>query len=270
VLDEGDDGLVGDHSAEAQTGTEDHPGEGSTASTEEKDEKVAAEPTEKESSEDSPATHSVPPKEDSTSTNSTSDSMNGASLLRGAEVTMVDVLAMHGRAAGTVMNWYPTIINTMLTRTTTTQAAESATASQAKASEAAAAAAESATKEGDKSSHAPAEQVQLQIGDDIVVESHAQDFAQLQVVEAEEPSEQLNVGADQDSKKVFVSSTDDNKLKSQAGGGDAWRASLLVFGILTVFSCCFFAQWMAAVSKKSRLKLNKYYQRKKYEKDQLI
>ena len=159
VLDEGDDGLAGDRSAEAQTGAEDHPGEGSTASTEEKDEKATAEPTEKKSSEESPATHSESPKEDSTSTNSTSDSMSGTSLLRGAEVTLVDVLAMHGRAAGTVMNWYPTIINTMLTRTTTTQAAESATASQTKASEAAAAPAESAAKAGDKSSHAPAEQV---------------------------------------------------------------------------------------------------------------
>lgn len=66
---------------------------------------------------------------------------------------------------------------------------------------------------------------------------------------------------------MYVSDKDVNKIPTQGVGREAWRASLLLLGILTVFACCFAAQWMAAVSKKSRLKLNKYYQRKKYEKD---
>lgn len=120
-------------------------------------------------------------------------------------------------------------------------------------------------------SKGPANKVQLQVHDEVIVEDHAQDFVQLQVAKTEEPTgQELNVGTDGDNNKVFVSSEDVNQMEPQAVNGDAWRASLLVFGILTVFASCFCAQWMAAVSKKSRLKLNKYYQRKKYEKDQLV
>ena len=59
-------------------------------------------------------------------------------------------------------------------------------------------------------------------------------------------------------------------MDSAALTRESWRTTLLVLGIVAVLLCCFCAQWMAAVSKKSRLKLNKYYQRKKYEKDQLV
>ena len=67
-----------------------------------------------------------------------------------------------------------------------------------------------------------------------------------------------------------MDSADINKLKSPALTGDTWKQSLLVVGIVVVLISCFSAQWLAAISKKSNLKLNKYYQRKKYEKDQLV
>ena len=42
---------------------------------------------------------------------------------------------------------------------------------------------------------------------------------------------------------------------------------IAVIGGLSVLGCCVFSQVIAASAKKSKLKLNKYYQRKKHEKD---
>jgi len=69
---------------------------------------------------------------------------------------------------------------------------------------------------------------------------------------------------------VFLTRQQFNKVDGPAMSRETWKATLLALSSLSVLACCFLAQWMAAVSKKSRLKLNKYYQRKKYEKDQLI
>lgn len=46
--------------------------------------------------------------------------------------------------------------------------------------------------------------------------------------------------------------------------------SVGLFAGFSVLACCFFSQVLAAGAKKSKLRLNKYYQRKKYEKDKLI
>ena len=43
-----------------------------------------------------------------------------------------------------------------------------------------------------------------------------------------------------------------------------------LFAGFSVLACCFLSQVLAAGAKKSKLRLNKYYQRKKYEKDKLI
>ena len=80
----------------------------------------------------------------------------------------------------------------------------------------------------------------------------------------------LNVGTTDDEQRVFLTKEQVNKVQGPAMSRETWKAALLALSSLSVLACCFLAQWMAAVSKKSRLKLNKYYQRKKYEKDQLI
>lgn len=68
-----------------------------------------------------------------------------------------------------------------------------------------------------------------------------------------------NVGV----KKTFVDSAVVNSSPEEP----------FVIGILaglSVLCCCFFSQILATGAKKSKLKLNKYYQNKKHEKDQLI
>jgi len=44
-----------------------------------------------------------------------------------------------------------------------------------------------------------------------------------------------------------------------------WTIGLI--GGLSVLGCCFFSQVIAAGAKKSKLRLNKYYQKKKHDKD---
>lgn len=183
-----------------------------------------------------------------------------------------DVIAMSGRTAHVVLSYYQVVLRQMWQRRGYGAGAAAGHGTAVETKNDTAATAEHESKDHAASNKSSAgEQVQLQVKDEVIVESHAQDFAQLQALEPEQPADQhLNVGTDEDNKKVFVTSSEVNSQKPQAVSKDAWRASLLVFGILSVFACCFCAQWTAAVSKKSRLKLNKYYQRKKYEKDQLV
>lgn len=50
----------------------------------------------------------------------------------------------------------------------------------------------------------------------------------------------------------------------------AWRTTLGIISAISVLSCCVISQLIIIWARKSQLKLNKYYSRKKFEKDQLI
>jgi len=55
-----------------------------------------------------------------------------------------------------------------------------------------------------------------------------------------------------------------------AASQDSWSQWRLTLGLASGFSvlgCCLISQLVAAEAKKSKLKLNKHYSRKKYEKD---
>ena len=67
----------------------------------------------------------------------------------------------------------------------------------------------------------------------------------------------------------------DSTVANQSSDGylitnKSWRLGLGVISGVSVLACCFISQLIAAQAKKSKLKLNKYYSKKKYEKDQLI
>lgn len=68
--------------------------------------------------------------------------------------------------------------------------------------------------------------------------------------------------------KTFVTSEEDNKKYLITD--PAWRTTLGVISAISVLSCCVISQLIIMWSRKSQLKLNKYYSRKKFEKDQLI
>ena len=49
------------------------------------------------------------------------------------------------------------------------------------------------------------------------------------------------------------------------------KATLVILGaIVTVIGCCLVSQCVVRISKNYRLQLNRYYQRKKYEKAKMI
>ena len=62
-----------------------------------------------------------------------------------------------------------------------------------------------------------------------------------------------------------------NQANTQGNGylitDKSWRLGLGVIAGFSVLACCFVSQLIAAQAKKSKLRLNKYYSKKKYEKD---
>ena len=59
----------------------------------------------------------------------------------------------------------------------------------------------------------------------------------------------------------------DSSATTPKNNNENWQKTLLYIGIAIVVLSCICSQWLANVAKKSTLKLNKYYMRKKYEKD---
>jgi hypothetical protein len=70
--------------------------------------------------------------------------------------------------------------------------------------------------------------------------------------------------------KDFVDSDKANEGSGYLITSKSWRIGLGVISGFSVLACCFVSQLIAAQAKKSKLRLNKYYSKKKYEKDQLI
>ena len=74
----------------------------------------------------------------------------------------------------------------------------------------------------------------------------------------------------------FKALAQDSYVDSSADYTEYWlnekslRIGLGFISAFTVVACCFISQLIAEQAKKSKLKLNKHYSKKKYEKDQLI